>query len=242
MSKFNPWEKGEEYGLMMEKRAKGKIPEMESTKQFVNLISKEYELGLKILDVGCNVGHYFSALKKLDSKIDYTGVDFMESYIKKAKEIFKNDNNSRFFVKNIMNPIYSKNQFDIVFCCNLILHLPNFQEPIKNLVDCTSKTCFIRTLLGKKTTIVKMLKNDLYDDTFNPLEYFFLNTWNEDYVIEYIKSMNCDVEIINDEMDPSAIQRDYENQHKDEGTRISKKLQVDENIILNWKWIKISKK
>ena len=46
-------------------RVKGDLPEMESTKQLVDLISNVYTDGMNILDVGCNVGLYSIDLSDL---------------------------------------------------------------------------------------------------------------------------------------------------------------------------------
>ena len=47
-------------------RVTGELPEMESTKQLVDLISQVYASGMKILDVGCAAGHYYNGLKRID--------------------------------------------------------------------------------------------------------------------------------------------------------------------------------
>ena len=67
------------------KRVKGELPEMESTKQLVNLISEVYRPKMKVLDVGCNVGHYLSGIRKKFFDLDYTGVDAYDFYIKTAQ-------------------------------------------------------------------------------------------------------------------------------------------------------------
>lgn len=52
-------------------RAKGNLSEMESTKQLVKLVSEIYEPGMRVLDVGCNTGHYLRGLRKISSNLDY---------------------------------------------------------------------------------------------------------------------------------------------------------------------------
>ena len=69
----------------LEKRADGTLPEMESTKQLVKLVSEIYKKEMRILDVGCNVGHYLRGIRRKIPNAKYTGVDAYEHYIEKAK-------------------------------------------------------------------------------------------------------------------------------------------------------------
>ena len=69
-------------------RLKGNLSDMESTKQLSSLISDCYEPDMKILDVGCNVGHYLVGLRKKFPILEYTGVDAYASYINEAKQAF----------------------------------------------------------------------------------------------------------------------------------------------------------
>ena len=128
-------------------RATGNLPEMESTKQLVELISSVYQPGQKILDVGCNVGHYLRGIRRVFPDVHYVGVDAYEHYVNKAKEIFSNDPYSSFEIKDIFNPLFPKEPSEIVYCCNVLFHLPDFRKPIKNILESTKHVCFIRWFL-----------------------------------------------------------------------------------------------
>lgn len=224
-------------------RVKGNLSVMESTKQLVKLISSIYEPGMRVLDVGCNVGHYLTGLRKKFPNLDYTGVDAYDSYIKKAKQAFENDPYAKFEVKDIFEPLYPDEPIDIVFCCNVFQHLPDFRIPVTNLLNSTKKVCFIRTFLGDKTTIVKSSVTDDYDDEGNPLDFWYLNTWSKDYFIDFIGKLGWRVELIDDEFNSDAIQKEFEStkiNEYDKGTRIIGNMQVVENIICHWKWLKIT--
>ncbi|MBA7689002.1 hypothetical protein ES703_97494 [subsurface metagenome] len=109
MVKYEPWqvwERQPEIESTLELRAKAELPEMESTKQLVKLISEVYRPGMRILDVGCNVGHYLHGLRRLDPKLCYVGVDAYPYYIEKAKAIFGEDDKTTFLVKDIMKPLF----------------------------------------------------------------------------------------------------------------------------------------
>lgn len=61
-------------GTLVE-RPRGRLPEMESTKQLVSLLSECYRGGDRILDVGCNTGHYLRGVRRLDPRAACVGVD-----------------------------------------------------------------------------------------------------------------------------------------------------------------------
>jgi len=235
------WGKKPEQLATLADRAEGKLPEMESTKQLVKIISDIYQPNMQLLDVGCNTGHYLLGLHRLDSNINYTGSDAYESYINKAKEIFSNDNNVKFEVRDILSPNFSEEKYDLVFCCNVLLHLPDFRTAVKNLLSSTKKVCIIRTLLGTSTSIVKLAYTEEYDELGNPLNYCYLNTWKLEFVIDFIKKLGWNVEVIEDEFNPEILEKEYTEVKSGSGTRILNGKQVDSNIIFNWTWLKITK-
>ena len=160
MDNWKPWLEPSEYDLIMQDRALSNLPEMESAKQLVEIIQHEYLPGMRVLDVGCNVGHYLRSLRNYNQELRYVGIDFVERYISKAKEIFQEDKFASFEKKDVFEPIFPSQKFDIVFSCNVLLHLPEFKTPLKNILDSTKKVCIIRTLLGEKTTMVKSVENN----------------------------------------------------------------------------------
>lgn len=225
------------------KRVKGELPEMESTKQLVNLISEVYRPKMKVLDVGCNVGHYLSGIRKKFFDLDYTGVDAYDYYIKTAQESFSKDSFSNFEQKDIFEPLFPNSKFDIVYCCNVLLHLPDFRTPITNLLDSTKEVCFVRTLLGDYTNIVKSPTSEDYDENGNPLNFWYFNTWKKDYFADFVNKLGWKIEFIPDEFNPSLIQKEFENvktDKSDKGTRVVNNVQIIENVLCNWVWAKIT--
>ena len=123
------------------------------------------------------------------------------------------------------------------------MHLPDFRKPVKNLLQSTKKVCFIRTLLGEYTNLVKSPTIDKYDEEGNPLDYWYLNTWKQDYFLEFIHKLGWNTEIIPDVFDPKPIQREYETvkNKTDVSTKMLGDVQVMENVVCNWTWVKITK-
>ena len=122
------------------KRVTSYLPEMECAKQLVDLVKEVYKPGMNVLDVGCAAGHFYNGIKRIDEEIKYQGADATTAYIQFAQKHFKNNQNTVVELADIFNlpKIYAK-QFDIVICCNVILHLPSIQILLKNLLTVTRR-------------------------------------------------------------------------------------------------------
>jgi SAM-dependent methyltransferase len=86
--------------------------------------------GTRLLDVGCGVGHYSALINKYFSGIEYTGFDFSEAMIEKAKENF---GHHEFFVADYKDVDYSG--YGVVLVSGLITISPEFKE----IIDLISK-------------------------------------------------------------------------------------------------------
>lgn len=226
------------------KRASGELPEMESTKQLVELVKEVYEPGKKILDVGCGPGHYYRGLRRIDENINYNGMDATKPYIEFAKQQFA-DTKAKFTRGDIFDIPESLGTFDIVACCNVILHLPDFRIPIKNLLKSSTKYCFIRTLVSNNTYLHRLVIGDEFDENGNPKKFVFQNTYSFDLLKNFINSLGSyNVELIEDKFKPEVLDGEYQKVKKGSvgATKILDGIQISGNLIFEWKWLKISKK
>ena len=124
------WDRDDSVEMRSYKRTTGELPEMESTKQLVQLISDVYQHGMSVLDVGCAAGHYYLGLRRIDDGIRYHGVDATKKYIDFAKSHFSGTPNVSFSNEDIFAlPQGYTDHFDIVYCCNVLLHLPSARHP-----------------------------------------------------------------------------------------------------------------
>ena len=219
---------------------------MEASKQVSKIIKKIYKKGNKILDFGCAAGHFYRSLKRIDNKIDYTGFDATKDYIKFAKKYFKNEKNTKFDVQSLfsMSKKYYK-QFDIVFCSNVLHHLPSIDIPLKNLIKASKKYCIIRTLISDNTHLARFY----YDDTTNKkgeLNNFQLqNTYSYNLIRKKIKKIGSfKVKFEDDIFDGKKINQEYTKKEikKYPGlTRFADGVQIAGSKVFEFKWIIIKK-
>ena len=241
-NKWRIWEKNDKVESRTYQRVTGELPEMESTKQLVKLVSQVYEPGMKILDVGCAAGHYFKGLVRINREIEYMGIDSTVPYIEFAKNYFKDNPKAIFRVADIFDLPDEIGVFDIVFCCNVILHLPDFRVPIKNLLKVTKEYCFIRTLVSDRTYLNKFLYTDEFDENYNPTNFVYQNTYSFSLLKNYINSLsNYNIELIKDIFNEDSINKEFEDfKDKQFGvTRVVDNKQIVGNMIFEWAWLKI---
>ena len=94
---------------------------------------------IKILDVGCGTGVFWK--KNMESfnqyKLDITFTDATEAMVEKEKINTEGLNAKKTFeIADIDNLEKYKNQFDIVFCHNVLYHAGDKDSSIKNLKEC----------------------------------------------------------------------------------------------------------
>lgn len=241
-NKWRIWEKNDKVESRTYQRVTGELPEMESTKQLVKLVSQVYEPGMKILDVGCAAGHYYKGLVRINREIEYMGIDSTVPYIEFAKDYFKDNPKAIFRVADIFDLPDEIGVFDIVFCCNVILHLPDFRIPIMNLLKATKRVCIIRTLISVHTHLCKFLYTDEYDENGNPTNFVYQNTYSYKLIKDYINSLgDYSVELIEDNYNVENINKEFVDFHKSQSavTKVIGKHQVAGSKIFEWKWLKI---
>ena len=243
------WDKDETVELRTFHRTLRKLPEMECAKQLSSLIANIYQKNMTILDVGCASGHYYHSLKNLDIDLIYKGIDSTVKYIEFAKEYFVNNNNVSFDIIDIYNLDKELNQkFDIVFCCNVILHLPTFQKPLVNLINASNKYIFVRTLISDKTHLSKFLHEDDFDQNDKPINFCYQNTYSRSSIEEFINSNKdfnnkIEIEFIEDKYIAENINIEYNNYNELQNavTNVSNNIQIAGSKVFEWEWLKIKK-
>jgi ubiquinone/menaquinone biosynthesis C-methylase UbiE len=245
------WDRRKDYGELLYNRAIGKLDEMESAKAVCEILRPIYNPGMSLADVGCGAGHYLrSLLARLDADIDYTGIDATEYYIELAQKAFPDQQN---FIKGDIYKIpFDGSTFDIVMSNNLILHLPPPPlAPFRELIRISRKYVVIRTVFGKRNYIVKEIREqeELTSGAVEPQdrlegEYFdnfnYFNMYTDDYVRYVLKSIDDDLQV--DIFEDTSWQS-FDNTQCETGTatKVVADMQVSGNLLLNWKFIVVSK-
>lgn len=102
-----------------------------SWEELAPLIPDENE---NVLDVGCGIGFYYRLLVPQKAR-EYVGIDITDNMIKRAKELHPSGD---FRVASIFNLPFKEKSFDLLFCWDVLIHLPC--EMIGTLI---SKLCFV---------------------------------------------------------------------------------------------------
>ncbi len=242
------WDLWKKYPLIERRtflRAKGIVPEMECTKQLIKIIKPLYKDNMSILDVGCAAGHYLNSIKTLSNKLNYLGVDGNPKYINFAKKYYKNTG-----AKFQTFDIYKLNQkkigkYDIVYCCNVLLHMPDIFQPLKNLLNVTNKICIIRTLIDNQTHLSKVVFKEKFNKKFEPEKFTYQNTYSEKILRKFLSQIGkFKIKFLKDEFQGKKINKEYKNYARIQGpatTKVINNLQIAGNKVFKWRWLIIKK-
>lgn len=226
-------------------RASGRLPEMESAKQLRDMLAEVYRPGMRILDVGCAAGHYYNSLRSIDHELEYIGVDATAEYINFAKVYFQNNPKTTFDIADIFDlPRDFESSFDIVFCCNVLLHLPSIEVPLRNLIGASSRYVFVRSLISTNTHTSKFHYSDASDKSGEPTDFVYQNTYSRQRVLDIVSEhSDAHVEFIEDRFDADQINREHVDFSNVQSavTRIENGVQIAGSKVFEWEWIKITK-
>ena len=224
------------------KRVRGELPAMEASKHLLEILKKIYKSNYNILDFGCAAGHYLKTLKKLNKNIKYTGFDVTKDYIIFAKQYFKKDLNSNFDVQSLFNvnkKYYKK--FDIVFCANVLHHLPSIDLPLKNLLSVTKKYCIIRTLVSDNTHLSRFYYDDSTDKNGYLNNFQFQNTYSYNLIKKKIKKIgNFKIKFIDDKFNGHKINKEFISRERKKYPGLTKYvqgIQIAGSKVFEFKWV-----
>lgn len=228
------------------KRVKKQLPEMEASKQLLKILKKKYKKDYTILDFGCAAGHFYHSLKKIDKNINYCGFDSTKNYIKFAKKFFDKEKNVKFDLQSLysMSKKYH-NKFDIVFCSNVLHHLPSIDIPLKNLILASKKFCIIRTLVSNNTHLSRFYYDDKTNKKGELNNFQFQNTYSYSLIKKKIRKIgDYKIEFLDDIFDGTKINKEYTNKEKKKYpglTRFVDGIQIAGSKVFEFKWIIIKK-
>jgi SAM-dependent methyltransferase len=124
-----------------------------------------------IIDIGCGLAHLYDYLKNNGFEGRYLGLDYVEDFITECNEIYKNDNNSKFYQFDIIEDEIVPNEYDYVLLSGVF---NNKFEDNKNFMEISIKKMFEACKKGvafnAMSTYVDYQDEGLYYS--NPLEIF----------------------------------------------------------------------
>ena len=255
------WDKLPEYGEVLQKRASGLAPEMESSKAAAKHLDGVLLPGSHILDVGCGAGHYLRSLRnRFEFPFSYVGVDSTAYYVELARKAFAHDANASCQVGDIYDLPLESESFDIVMCCNVLLHLPNVVTPIRQLWRVTRRFMLIRTLVGKSSFRIKQVRewqeepseartledqvqDPVFDESGEPRNYHYFNIYSTKYMAYLVSNLPgiTNSQIVPDyDYDPEALGSDKWSGQVKPGdlTEVIAGWQVNGYILEPWAFVK----
>ncbi len=260
------WSASPSYGEVFYARATGQAPEMESSKaaakQLRGLITPE----TRLLDVGCGGGHYLRSLRReFPFPFSYEGSDITPEYIALGKKAYANDPNVHFTVASVEELPYESKSFDVVLCCNMLLHLPSVAKALRELWRVTRGTLLVRTQIGTSTFRIKQVPepafakatvgkpavmegkvDPLFEENGEPKTCHFYNIYSENY-IRWLFSTEPDVGGLTIErdldFDPQALGAASwpEATKPDDLTEILGSWQVHKYILQPWSFLRVTR-
>lgn len=120
----------------------------QSTIKFKNFLIKNnvFKTNLKkVLDVGCGIGANIQYFSKHFPGIHFTGWDYSQSQIRKAKKMNLNKK-IKFSLQDVLKIKKKKYDFDLVFSVHTFCVFKNIENPIKNISNLNAKWIAINSL------------------------------------------------------------------------------------------------
>ena len=249
------WAACESLCSSFEKRAKGELPEMESSKSVARLVNKlAGGRQLSLLDAGCGTGHYYVSLQRKAPQVAYTGCDVTASYIEKAQEIWKGKPVT-FRQAEIGKLPYTDHSFDFVLCSNVLLHIPPpVFSAIKDLIRVAREVTIIRTPVADRSYFIKEvrdygqeMKNNAdeqmdvryLDEQHAPFNHFNLyeNRHLQGMIKKAAEELGISVEIeFQRDVDFKPFNNTQETSSRT-ATRVMDGKQISGSILLDWYYI-----
>lgn len=240
------WDDHAQYGQTFLKRATGELPEMESSRAAARFLKPLVSAGNRVLDVGCGAGHYLRSLTDiLGVPFSYTGVDATAEYVRLAREAWSGRPDAEFRQADIFALPFDARSFDVVLCCNVLLHLPSIATPLGELTRVSRRHVVARTLVGERSFRIQEVRRTQppeaeFDAQGEPRDWNYYNVYSKAYVEALVKRLPgvAGVEIRPDrDFSPERIQEAARATGAANATTMLGEWQVNGSILQPWHFI-----
>lgn len=247
---WNVWDldKVQMLGDSYYKRAKGELPEKESSKSYARFLKRHglYSPEDTLLDLGCATGHFLRSFRRLlDPNVLYTGIDTHFPYLQWGKEVYRIDRYCNFVHGDVLEMPFLDNSFDIIIV-NLFHFFPRIDDPLREAMRVGRKTVVWRTPIGQVNYVVKIIYNNTFDEikVITPEREDFDYSLYMLYSLEYIKGLVTYLggKVILMERDTDF--EDFDNTVLEEfkhvpATKTVHGMQINGSLALDWHYIVI---
>lgn len=254
------WDREADYGELLYKRAIGEFPEMESSKTVAKLVKRWIRPNDRILDVGCGAGHYFRSLRReIQVPFSYTGVDATAQYIALARKAWGDNSDAHFQMADVFSLPFQAGEYDIVLSCNLFLHLPSVDIPLREVARVARRNALIRTLVGDRSFRIQEVYSpethprsfagaqdqDEFDAQGEPRSFHYYNIYSKSYISKLIAHLpdisHCEL-VRDDQYNPSRLEAEAEREGAaPDTTQMIGGWQVNGYVLQPWCFISIDK-
>lgn len=95
------------------------------------ILIKNCKYNSKVLDLGCGGGVFFPSLSKLFKKV--YAVDLSTIEAKRIKRLYQLEN-IKIITGDLRNQKFSRNSFDLIIAADILEHIRNLSDPVKNII------------------------------------------------------------------------------------------------------------
>lgn len=176
-----------------------KIQKIQPNLKDLSRLLKTLPKPVKIADVGCYGGYLYDYLNKFvfnsPDEFSYTGIDVQEKAVEAASIVHANKSNAEFKVGDVykLSEQFNSEEFDVVVCSRVIIHIPYYKDAIKNIFDVTKHFSLCILEVSNEPLLQKIHRRVL--DTGVELDYFF-RKYSEKELSGLAEELEADYRII----------------------------------------------
>ena len=254
-----------QYVDVMEKRARGILPEMGSA---IRLCEVMMGLGVNkvpftLMDIGCATGHYYNSfVSRSISPEKYIGLDIDSSMIEVANNVWDRELSSGLMDFQCGNPEDlprpSSPTVDYIVCMNAFMYFVSAEKALEYMISHAKKSIVIRGYFAENTFKIMRSQTTENHDSSSVKEvdsidrdgrivcFDFWNIYSFSYIeglVSKITSNGFSVEWLDDKNYQGSIkEEEHLGVQKRAGTQLINGYEVSYPIIQPWKYLIISRK
>lgn len=198
-------------------RARGLLPEKESTKAAAAIVVHNLPSASTFLDAGCSAGHLLKSLVSAGLPVKaYTGIDLDEPAIRSARDIYANEAFCavNFEVASVTDMPVDTGAVEVAISLNVLEHMKSPIATMAELMRIASKLIVIRTSVRDSTYIIQEVRNsDMWtgvNSTYSELpppshelteqgealQFVYQNMWGRGYLEAQIARLNPGAQVV----------------------------------------------